>query len=89
LANQFHAAAFFAARAMAVPRPKDVLFVEESVYTWRAFDEYAVASYWIGDFEASLRVSQQLLGSGDLPEEQRGRVSKNAEFCRAKIAERE
>jgi tetratricopeptide (TPR) repeat protein len=89
LANQFHSAVLFAARAMAAARPKDVLFVEESVYTWRALDEYAVASYWIGDYEASLRVNQRLLGAGDLPDDQVARVRKNADFCKAKLAERE
>jgi glycosyltransferase involved in cell wall biosynthesis len=89
LANQFHSAALFAARAMALPRPKDVLFVEETVYTWRALDEYAVAVYWMNDYEAALAVNQRLLGSGDLPEDQHERVRKNADFCKAKLGERE
>jgi tetratricopeptide (TPR) repeat protein len=83
--RQFHTAMLFAAKAMRIVQPADILFVEEGVYQWRALDEYAVAAYWIGEYDTGLRVNQQLLGSTELPEAQRDRVRQNLELCRAKL----
>lgn len=30
-----------------LPRPADILFVEDAVYTWRALDELAIAAYYV------------------------------------------
>lgn len=74
-----------AQQAIAIPRPADILFVDEGTYTWRALDEYAVACYWTGRYQESRRVCQQLLASGALPEQQRQRVTQNLNFCLQKL----
>jgi glycosyltransferase involved in cell wall biosynthesis len=84
--KRYHSARMYAAQAMAIPLPKDVLFVEPAWYQWRCRDEFAVASFWAGDPESSLRVSEELLADGTLPESERERVRANAEFARAKLA---
>ncbi len=35
----------FARAASEIPRPDDILFVDDSVYAWRALDELAIAAY--------------------------------------------
>ncbi|MGO8994440.1 MAG: glycosyltransferase [Polyangiaceae bacterium] len=75
----------FARTATEIPRPDDILFVDDAVYAWRSLDEYAVASYWVGRYKDGLAANQRLLSSGALPEKERERVQKNMAFCRDKL----
>lgn len=72
----------FAERAMNTPMTDDILFVDRGDYLWRAADEYAVSSYWTGDYEDARRVCEQLLASADLPASERPRVEANLRFAR-------
>lgn len=81
-----HALAYlFARQAIEIPRPPDILFVDEGTYTWRAKDEYSIACYWTGRYEESMRVCKELLASGALPEAQRQRVTDNLNFSLQKL----
>ncbi|WP_406169063.1 glycosyltransferase [Streptomyces sp. NBC_00996] len=75
----------FARRAVEIPQPKDILFVEHGWYDWRALDELAVASYWVGEYRESLECCDKLLDGGKLPEAHRERVNANRDFARAKL----
>jgi len=60
--QQRYAVAFeFARIASNVARPDDVLFIDESVYLWRARDEQAVSAYWCGKREISAKLCRDLL----------------------------
>jgi glycosyltransferase involved in cell wall biosynthesis len=83
-AGQYATALLFAGRAVWIPRPNDILFLDESIYAWRALDEYAIASFYAGDVEEALRGNQRLLAEGSLPESERLRVERNLAFCREK-----
>jgi tetratricopeptide (TPR) repeat protein len=74
-----------AAQAVAMARPDDLLWIEEDVYAWRAKDEYAVASYWTGQYVACAKVCQDLLASNVLPESQRARIKENLGYALAKL----
>jgi glycosyltransferase involved in cell wall biosynthesis len=79
-------AALFARGAVAVPTPtSDILFVEASVYAWRAADELAVATYWLGEYAESAAVSARLLESGVVPPQHVERVRSNLAFAREKL----
>jgi hypothetical protein len=80
-----HAAYPFALAARTIGRPEDILFIDESVYTWRALDEFAVSAYWVGAFREALQANEELLGREELPASERARVLKNIAFCRAKL----
>ncbi|OGT57995.1 MAG: hypothetical protein A3F14_03510 [Gammaproteobacteria bacterium RIFCSPHIGHO2_12_FULL_43_28] len=81
-----HVAAYpFARAASEIPIPNHTLFVDDSVYAWRALDEYAVAASWAGHFKEAILANKKLLLSKILPESERGRIQKNLEFCREKI----
>ena len=75
----------FARTASEIPRPNDILFVDEGVYAWRAVDEHAVAAYWVGRYKEALGLNQRMMASGALPEHERERVQKNMAFCREKL----
>ena len=75
----------FARAAAEIPRPEDVLFVDDSVYAWRALDEYAIAAFWTGHYKEGITANQRLLSGAALPEKERERVQKNMAFCREKV----
>jgi hypothetical protein len=84
--EHFSMARMFAERAMAVPLPLDLLFVEAAWYRWRAEDEYAVASYWTGHYAECQRVCEALLAEDDLPDDQRPRVTENLRLAQIGLA---
>lgn len=74
-------AQLYARAAMDLPRPDDLLFLDEGAYRWGAIDEAAVAAYWLGNYFESLRLSMRLLNEGLLPEQERTRVQTNRDFA--------
>ncbi|HEY8429941.1 MAG TPA: glycosyltransferase [Sandaracinaceae bacterium] len=66
-------AELFARGAAAIARPDDILFVDESVYEWRALDELAIATYYTGKFAEAAALNRRLLDEGKLPESERKR----------------
>ncbi|MDR3414798.1 MAG: glycosyltransferase [Nevskia sp.] len=75
----------FAARAMEIPRPADILFLEPAWYDWICQDEYAIAAYWIGEYEPCRKVCERLLRSDKTPPEQKPRILGNLNFAREKL----
>ena len=81
--NQFALAHLFALRAINVCRPDDTLFLDTATYEWRAMDEFAVASYWMGQYRESARACEWLLDKGALPFDQLARVTENLNLALA------
>jgi tetratricopeptide (TPR) repeat protein len=82
----YGSALVFAKAALDIPKPNDILFLDKGSYEWRPRDEYAIASYWIGNYEDCLRACDTLLQlSSGLPDAQRERVEKNKRFAIAKL----
>jgi tetratricopeptide (TPR) repeat protein len=76
-----HAAAYVHARAAAeLPPPTDLLFLDLSVYRWRARDEQAVAAYYIGRRAECSALCHALLADPQLPASERARITVNARF---------
>ncbi len=75
----------FARRAVEIPQPQDILFVEHGWYEWRSLDELAVSSYWMGEYRESLECCEKLLDGGKLPEEHRPRIVANRDFALGKL----
>jgi tetratricopeptide (TPR) repeat protein len=75
----------FSSRALGLPRPDDILFVDESVYRWRVLDEYSIACYWVNDYAECLRTTELLLAQGRVPVEHRARIEKNRDFAKSKL----
>ncbi|MEW2618876.1 glycosyltransferase [Streptomyces sp. NPDC048106] len=86
LERRWPLAHLFAAQATRIPRPTDILFVEMSWHEWRALDELAVASYWIGDYEKSREYCARLLDEGRIPAGERARVTANLRFAQDRLA---
>ena len=87
LQGAWNQAYFFAKQAEGIPYPeRDLLFVDESVWHWRAKDELSIAAYWTGRFDESLILCEDLLRGGLLAKEQISRVRKNLKFSSDQVA---
>jgi tetratricopeptide (TPR) repeat protein len=86
--NRLAAAYPFARAASDIPRPNDILFVEDAVYTWRSLDELGVAAFYAGLYREALAANQRLLAGRALPVSERARVQKNLEFGLEKLGQR-
>jgi hypothetical protein len=75
----------FAAQATTIPRPDDLLWIDEDVYNWRCLDEFAVSSYWTGDYAATAETCRELLEGGRLPAQQQARVRENLDHALAQL----
>jgi glycosyltransferase involved in cell wall biosynthesis len=77
---RYELARVFASIAAALPMPED-LFVESSIYEWRARDELAVAYQQTGNRSKAAALCLLLLKDPRLPAEQRDRVLTNLRLC--------
>ncbi|MBN1605592.1 MAG: glycosyltransferase family 2 protein [Polyangiaceae bacterium] len=80
-AGDYALAHLFAAKAVEIPPPNDILFVEQSVYLWKARDELAVASFFLGQVQQAAALLDDLLASDALPADERPRLEKNRRLC--------
>ncbi len=67
--------------ASEMPVPEDLLFLDLSVYTWRAIDERAVAAFYVGRRDECAELSRRLLAWPGLPAADRPRIEGNLAFC--------
>ncbi|MGH8584194.1 MAG: glycosyl transferase family 2, partial [Gammaproteobacteria bacterium] len=71
--------------ALDLARPDTGLFVEDWIYSYALRDEYAIAAYWAGHYRECFEACLRILEERVIPEAQRGRVRKNAEFAIGKL----
>jgi glycosyltransferase involved in cell wall biosynthesis len=70
----------FARAAAATPRPADRLFLEETVYTWRALDELAISAWYAGFREEGKAAAARLLKESAFPAADRPRMEQNLKW---------
>jgi len=87
LQKRFALGRAFAAHALTIPRPDDLLWIQEDVYEWRCLDEYAVSSYWTGHYADSADACGELLAGVAVPAAQRGRIADNLRFALDKLTD--
>ena len=80
--DQHPAALLFARAAAAIPHPgPSALFVDETAYAWRVWDELAVSAYWTGNYAEGLDAGQRALAVH--PDDER--LAANVKFCRQRL----
>lgn len=80
-ASQFELGYLFASRAVDIPFPDaDRLFVDRSIYDYKAHDELAVCAFYTARYQESFDLSSALLASPALPERERGRLEGNRDL---------
>jgi GR25 family glycosyltransferase involved in LPS biosynthesis len=74
-----------AERIWNMPEPADMLFMERDVYTWKAADELALCAFYLGHFDESLAINEQLLWNSQLPLNERNRILSNKGYSIANL----
>jgi len=74
-------------RQMSRPKSEDILFIDKTINDYKLQDKLAVCSYWVGEYEESLKLSQELLENPHLPDIHRARIEENKKFAENKIQE--
>lgn len=82
--KNYESAYMFAKTASSKPIPNDILFLDSSVYEWRALDELCISSYWTGRFEESFNAAMTLTNKR-VPFYERKRISENLNFAKSKL----
>lgn len=78
-----------AKKGLSIPYPTDILFVDPAVYDHGLLFELSISSYWIGNYEESQKLCQQLLAKPNLPAKTKEMVERNITFANAKLFEQE
>ena len=71
----------YATAAVSIPLNKDILFVDHSVYEWKAKDELAVSAYWVENYQLCHDLCIELLANPTIPESDKQRLAKNLKFA--------
>jgi glycosyltransferase involved in cell wall biosynthesis len=64
----------------------DGLFVHRWVYDWELRFEYAIACYWVGQYEAGLQANDEVLSVPGLPGRVRAQAVRNRQWCAMQLA---
>ena len=76
----------FAKITASMPYPQnDLLFVAAAAYGFPALDEYAVASYWSGNFQDCRDACSKLLRDQSIPPQEIPRIKKNMWFSEKQL----
>ncbi|HTI60215.1 glycosyltransferase [Mucilaginibacter sp.] len=78
--GEFQLAYIFAKKAVTIPEPDDILFVENDLYNWFVPLEFAVCSYWVGDQASAVSTNNKLLQKKGISAELFVRVIENRKF---------
>ena len=76
--ERYSLAYVLAKQAVAIPRPKDALFTDEDVYTWRAMDELSLAAFYSDRRIEALMLMRKLCNIA--PDDQKPRMKSNLSF---------
>jgi glycosyltransferase involved in cell wall biosynthesis len=60
--------------------PKDVLFIDRDIHTYKFIDEMAICAYWIKDYKLSIKLNNKLLKLDCLDNINRNRIKNNLIF---------
>ena len=81
LHDKIRLAYIYASAAVNIPLNKDILFVDHSVYEWKAKDELAVSAYWVENYQLCHDLCIELLANSTIPESDKQRLAKNLKFA--------
>lgn len=83
--NKTKQAYIYASAAVNTPLNQDILFVDYSVYDWKAKDELAVSAYWVENYQLCYDLCLELLKNPSVPKETQQRITENLNFAKEKL----
>lgn len=70
---------------LAIPVPKDLLFLEQWSYDYGLLLECSVCAYWLGKYQESYDLTQKILAVKDLPQNVKECAERNLAFAKEKL----
>jgi glycosyltransferase involved in cell wall biosynthesis len=83
--RKFHQGYALGKLALTISQPDNGLFISPWIYEYGLLDDFGVNAYWSGHYAESLEACERLLREGKVPERDRSRIEKNAEFARERL----
>jgi glycosyltransferase involved in cell wall biosynthesis len=80
LRKEFELALLYARQAAALPKPPDLLFVDDACYAWCALDELSVAASYTSAKDEGRAALGELIARNAFPERERPRIRDNCRF---------
>ncbi|MCU4415411.1 glycosyltransferase family 2 protein [Acinetobacter sp. WU_MDCI_Axc73] len=79
--KQYDLACYYAKQAIDIKQPDDKLFLDQSVYEWRVFDELSVSATYCKNYYAQGKDAiEKLLSERKYPKNQHDRIIDNSKF---------
>ena len=72
----------YASVAVNTPLNNDILFVDNSIYDWKAKDELAVSAYWVENYQLCHDLCIELLANPSVPLQEKQRLQENLKFAK-------
>ena len=86
--NEHYAHGYVVAKAgLAIPQPKDLLFVDTGSYSYGTLLESSICAYWMGKYQECHDETCQILAIKDLPLHIKECAERNLAFAKQKIKE--
>lgn len=83
--NRFAEGYVVAQAGLAVPPPKDLLFVEQWSYDYGLLLECSICAYWLGKYQECHDLTEKLLAVKNLPENVKECAERNLAFAKSKL----
>lgn len=81
----YHIGYYIGKIAERIPMPTNkILFVDKTIYDYKIKDELSICAYWIGKYQESLNLCNQILELS-LSENNKNRIKQNKQFCEQKL----
>ena len=82
LQDKIKLAYIYASVAVNTPLNNDILFVDNSIYDWKAKDELAVSAYWVENYQLCHDLCIELLANPSVPLQEKQRLQENLKFAK-------
>ena len=82
LHDKIKLAYIYASVAVNTPLNNDILFVDNSIYDWKAKDELAVSAYWVENYQLCHDLCMELLANPSVPLQEKQRLQENLKFAK-------
>lgn len=88
LKGEHHIAMLFVEKGIKIPRPNDLLFIEDWVYDWGFREEYSICGYYAeGTRETAFKITNGLATDPSVPEYVRANARSNMVFYLKTVSE--
>jgi tetratricopeptide (TPR) repeat protein len=83
--KEYQQAYLFCEKALEIPYPKDLLFIEKAVYEYALLFEKSIVAYWVGKYQESYECCKKLIETPNVNESIKIVSRRNIQFSEQKL----